>query len=1488
MTTKSKTSTETSRTKEATDEFEEQSRLFDDILNTMIVGVAKVNMKGIITFANNAALAYLEDRRMVGRYHISGDIDQIDTDGKQIKPEEMPFSRTLNSGETVKSFVHGLTIKKKLKWFSLNSAPLMKEGEQVGAIANFIEITEEIEAQRNLKESEERYRLIAENTGDIIALLNLDGKYIYVSPNIKEVRGYEPGDILKHSPVDYFHPDDVPSYKLAKKGWAKGESTKVTYRIRHSNGQFKWYESTSIVVYDSNKKIKCIQNTARLIHDQKLAEDQLKESEVKFKALAENLPGVVYLVAIENGLPVLYVNEEIKRLTGYSNKDFLDGKRPINSIVHPDDASDRKKEQNELLAKKQRYNLEYRSITKSGKTIWLRDVGTGIYDENGDLKFVEGYLQDITDAKLASEATRVSEQKFRTLFEDSGHAIGITDNKGVFLDANKKFLDLIEYSLDELQAGKTFLDITHPEDLAIGQGQLIKMITTTGLPYQVEKRYVSKSNKAIHFKVNVSYFTDPESGELRIVGTADDITESKLTSEKILSNERKFRSIFENAGHAILITDVGGQVVEMNKFAERLFGYRKKEVEGFLSIQKLRFEEELPKSNLLEKIAKKSITVENRYHSKDGHIFWAQENISSYLDETTKETRIVRIIEDITNRKDSIRRIQASELRFRSVFEEAGHGVVIANENGVAITTNRKFRQIMEMTKKDVHSNISPLDFVHPDYLEETVNQYDHLKQHPSKSIQAEVKYLTKKGKSIWVRLNASTYFDPITNKLRLVGIIEDITRRQVAIEDLKASEEFQHETINALSIGLMVMKTNGEIEQTNLIWNRIIAETKTLNKALLGNNFLSEIKKLSASDQVNKGLSEILLGKNDLLEMELALDKSSNQWFALRASKLKPKFDSIVITLQEVTVRKRVEQALEESLTNYRNIYNLTPVMMHSIDRAGVLISVSDFWVEKLGYERHEIIGKKVVDFLTSESQKDAQIVLPVFFQKGSIFDVSYNFITKSGEIIETLLSAIQEGTGKNARSLAVVTDITPLKKAERQLRKNRKDLEEAELLAKLGHYELDIEKDAFSSSEAFDDLLELNKESQKHFSLLEQITPKEDKDYLAKIFSKVFEKGGPFEYVVRAVTLKSNRTIWLEGLGRVVMRKGKPVKLVGTIQDITKSKTAELEIQKLSERLTLATQSAGIAVWEENLLTEEFIWDDEMSRIFNNLIDISWSIIKARAITHPDDVHILDDVSNRTKNGEELIDFSRRIVLDGQIKHVQIVVRQIFDETGRSIRRVDIARDVTQERLLLQQLENSLEEKDILIKEVHHRVKNNMQMISSILSLKSLELTDTDSKKVFNDCTTRIKSMAMVHDQLYRFNNVSEIDISEYLNHLLSGLHSLMGGSASNFIVNVEADECAMNVDQALLCGLIVSELVANAFKHGFDENHTGAVTVKFQELNGNKSLSVTNTGSNIPKDILEIRTSSLGMSLIKTFVKQLDGTLSLRPDNGLQVNF
>ena len=199
--------------------------------------------------------------------------------------------------------------------------------------------------------------------------------------------------------------------------------------------------------------------------------------------------------------------------------------------------------------------------------------------------------------------------------------------------------------------------------------------------------------------------------------------------------------------------------------------------------------------------------------------------------------------------------------------------------------------------------------------------------------------------------------------------------------------------------------------------------------------------------------------------------------------------------------------------------------------------------------------------------------------------------------------------------------------------------------------------------------------------------------------------------------------------------------------------------------------------------------------------------------------------------------------------------------------------------------QLESSLEEKNVLIKEVHHRVKNNMQLISSILALKSYDLEDDKSKAIFNEVNDRIKAMSVIHDKLYTFYNVSEINIGEYLQHIAQELQILQG--SSTIAIEVDSEYIILDVEKALLIGLMVSEMVGNAIKHGFEIGQEGRISIRFSKEGDKFLLRVLNDGKKIQGKVLESSTG-LGVSLVKTFVKQLGGTVEVDSENGLRANF
>jgi PAS domain S-box-containing protein len=209
-------------------------------------------------------------------------------------------------------------------------------------------------------------------------------------------------------------------------------------------------------------------------------------------------------------------------------------------------------------------------------------------------------------------------------------------------------------------------------------------------------------------------------------------------------------------------------------------------------------------------------------------------------------------------------------------------------------------------------------------------------------------------------------------------------------------------------------------------------------------------------------------------------------------------------------------------------------------------------------------------------------------------------------------------------------------------------------------------------------------------------------------------------------------------------------------------------------------------------------------------------------------------------------------------------------------------IVRDVTERNNAEAQIRQSLQEKEVLLKEVHHRVKNNLQVISSLLSLQGEQITDPAALTSFRDSQNRVRSMALVHEKLYRSESLASIDFSEYVEDLMVSLkHSYM---ISDVEVSVQTDDLRLGVDTAIPCGLIINELVSNALKHAFKGRERGTVNVRInRNRHGETTVHVQDDGNGLPPDFDCRQSSSLGMQLVTMLTEQIGGTLSVHVNGG-----
>ena len=197
------------------------------------------------------------------------------------------------------------------------------------------------------------------------------------------------------------------------------------------------------------------------------------------------------------------------------------------------------------------------------------------------------------------------------------------------------------------------------------------------------------------------------------------------------------------------------------------------------------------------------------------------------------------------------------------------------------------------------------------------------------------------------------------------------------------------------------------------------------------------------------------------------------------------------------------------------------------------------------------------------------------------------------------------------------------------------------------------------------------------------------------------------------------------------------------------------------------------------------------------------------------------------------------------------------------------------------------ALVEKDVLLKEIHHRVKNNLQVISSMLYLKAKKIQDTETQAMFRDSQSRIKSMALIHERLYQSDDLAKVDFSEYIHSLVYDLFQSYGTNPEAVKSDVRVEDVRMGIDTAIPCGLIVNELVSNSLKYAFPGDRSGTISIRLSpEGERQYRLIVQDDGVGIPKELDLAKTRSLGLQLVNRLVEQLDGSLEL--ENGTGTTF
>lgn len=395
---------------------------------------------------------------------------------------------------------------------------------------------------------------------------------------------------------------------------------------------------------------------------------------------------------------------------------------------------------------------------------------------------------------------------------------------------------------------------------------------------------------------------------------------------------------------------------------------------------------------------------------------------------------------------------------------------------------------------------------------------------------------------------------------------------------------------------------------------------------------------------------------------------------------------------------------------------------------------------------------------------------------------------------------------------------------------------------------------------------------------------------DFLAKGFVDHFKNNfpkfksqGEVHDVVFDMMHKKGERITVSFDGRIGYDEDGKFKQTHCIfQDITEQKKAENALMKSEQYYKTIFENTGTATIIVEADTKVSLVNAEFVNLYGKDKEYIEGRMKWPQFVSKDYIPMMKEYHATRRINPDAV--PRNYEFDfidskGRVKNIFTTIA-IIPGTSKSL--VSLL-DVTEKRSAEKNLKASLHDKELLLREIHHRVKNNLQIISSLLNLQSRYIEDEDALDVFTESQNRVKSMAIIHEKLYKSKTMSRIDFEEYITDLTDSLFYSYHVNPSKIALVKEIDKIFFDVDTAIPCGLIINELITNCLKHAFPGDTKGTITIEHLKVGEDYLLSVSDNGVGFPEEIDFQNTESLGLQLVNNLVNQLDGTIELDRLNG-----
>ncbi len=1437
--------------------------------------------------------------------------------------------RVMETGQTLKvEEVLTTSAGEKRSLLTTKTPRYDAEGNIVGLVGIAHDITERKRAEEALRASEQRLRAIIEVEPECVKVVSPEGKLLEMNPaGLAMLDATSLEDLSGQSLLNFVAPEHRSAFAALHKQIMAGHSGTLEFETIGLKGTRRWVETHAVPLRDAAGHVTSLVGVTRDITERKRAEEALRASEQRFRSLMEKGSGLITLVDATG--TIIYESPNLTRVLGYARGELLG--QPMFSIAHPDDIEVLQARLQEVLAEPGVPNqVQNRVRDRDGAWRWLETVATNLLHDP-TVRAIVLNSRDITARKGAEAALVAERTRLRTLLDLLPVSIYVKDRESRFIVANEECARAVAATMPEELIGKNDADFFPPAlAAAFLQDEQRVLAGESILNLEEESAYPDgRPRTELTTKVPLR---DATGAIIGLVGVSRDITERRQAEEALRASEALLRSITDNTEDMIFVKDRESRTIFMNPVGFRANAVPPEKLIGHSDAEFIEDPAEAAHfladdRRVME--SRQTQTVEEELTSATGEKRILLTTKTPRLDAEGNVIGLVGVARDITALRAADAALRGHAERLALLAEATG--ALLSSEDPVAFLDGL-FDRLATVLRVELYFHYSvSADGTHLELagargitdeqradlhrLEFGEAVCGRIAQTRAPDLVADVQSSTEPHTELIRSLGITAYAcQPLLAQGKLLGTLSFGTRNGTqfseealsllgAVTDHVAIAIARQRASTALRESEQQLRNLGDNIPGGTIYQLLVppdgparyvymsagierllgipTELVLSDPASFWRLIVEEDRPTIATAQEHSARTLSLFD----CEFRQRTGRGEIKWLHARATPRRLEDGSFLWdgVVTDVTERKHAEAALRESEERYELAVVGAAAGIWDWDVTTGRVYYSPRWMEMRGYTPAEI-SDRAEEWNSRIHPDDAPRVLAALRAhvqgETPVFSEEYRTRCKDGswKWVHDRGIALRDATGRAIRMAGSETDITERREAQMALRESEERYARAIRGTSDGLWDWNILTGEDYLSPRWKEMLgftddELRNHEDTFFS---RIHP----DDLPRVRAAVdahLEHGDPYDIELR-LRSKSGDYSWFRARGEAERNEqGRPVRMAGSISDITERKRAEAALRESEERFRAFMDLSPIVAW---------IKDDQFQiRYVNAPFGRLFQSTPEKLIGQTDYDYLPPDAAAQTRANDQAVLATGRMIetiehvpgADNRMRH-WLVQKFPLVRSAQATWVGGTAVDLTERVEAEESIKASLHEKEVLLREVHHRVKNNLQIVSSLLNLQSRQLTDPTLLDVFASTRDRVRAMAAVHERLYESGDFARIDLAAHLSSLARALTRAHSPAGVRVQFVPQLDPVPVDLNTAVPLSLIANELILNALKYAFTGRTEGTLTIELHPGAERNELRVADDGPGFPSTLDPTTTRTLGLRLVRDLSRQIAGELEI----------